>query len=161
MRLLTSIVIAAILAAAARADVTLPSVIGDRMVLQRGREIPVWGWAAPGEAVTVTLRDQKAETTAGDDGRWQVRLKAMAEGGPHELVVVGKNTITLKDVLVGEVWLCSGQSNMEWTVSRSTNPEAEAAAATAVVPRGTPATVSRANTEAETKATLKPDTART
>jgi sialate O-acetylesterase len=98
--------------AAAFADVQLPNVLSDHMVLQRDRAVPVWGTAAPGEHVTVTFRDQTKTATAGDDGKWSVKLDALAAGGPDVLTVKGKNTISIQDVLVGEVWVGSGQSNM-------------------------------------------------
>ncbi len=113
----------------ARADVRLPHVIGNHMVLQRGIELPIWGWAEPGEAVKVSLGDQSASATAGADGRWQVRLPKMEAGGPHTLKVAGRNTIELTDVLVGEVWVCSGQSNMEQGINAVTDARKEVAAA--------------------------------
>ena len=126
--LLLSICITAI-ATAAWADVRLPKVFGSRMVLQREMAVPVWGWADPGEKVTVTLNDCKVEATACEKGKWAVKLAAMKAGGPHSITVAGKNTITLEDVLVGEVWVCSGQSNMQWSVKASNNAEEEIAAA--------------------------------
>jgi sialate O-acetylesterase len=86
---------------------------GDYMVLQQGCAVPVWGSADPGGMVTVTALDQKKEVIAGKDGRWMVKLDALKAGGPYELKVFGAETITYKNVLVGEVWLGSGQSNME------------------------------------------------
>lgn len=113
----------------AGADVSLPSIIGRDMVLQRGTACPIWGWAAPGEQVSVEFAGQKASVTAGADGRWQVRLRAMsANGTPQTMTIRGSNTLTLEGVLVGEVWLCSGQSNMEWSVAQSLNPQEEIAA---------------------------------
>jgi sialate O-acetylesterase len=112
----------------AEAAVKLPSIIGDSMVLQRDRPLPIWGWDEPGTEVTVTLGEAVAKATAGDDGRWQVELPKQQAGGPHELKIQGSSEVTLKDILIGEVWLCSGQSNMEWTVAISNNPEQEAAA---------------------------------
>jgi sialate O-acetylesterase len=112
-----------------RADVRLPQIFGDHMVLQRKQPIPVWGWADPGEKVSVRLNDETAATTAGADGKWTVKLPAQKAGGPLELAVSGKNTITLADVHIGEVWLCSGQSNMQWTVAASSDFEKEQAAA--------------------------------
>lgn len=106
---------------AARADVKLPAIFGDHMVLQQKTDAPVWGWADADEEVTVSLGDAKATTKAGADGKWKVKIATPAAGGPHELVVKGKNEIKLTDVLVGEVWLASGQSNMEWTVRSSSN----------------------------------------
>ncbi len=103
----------------ARADVKLPKVLGDHMVLQRGRPVRVWGWADPGEKVTVSLGAHKAAATAGEDGAWAVTLPAMKAGGPHEMTVAGNNTLVLRDILIGEVWVCSGQSNMEWRLVAS------------------------------------------
>ena len=117
------------IATAAWADVRLPKVIGSQMVLQREMAVPIWGWADPGEKVTVTLGDCKVETTACEKGKWSVKLAAMKAGGPHTITVAGKNTITLEDVLVGEVWVCSGQSNMQWSVQASDNAAEEIAAA--------------------------------
>lgn len=98
---------------AAPAAVKLPSVIGDNMVLQRGEAVPIWGWDDPGTKVTVTLGETKVTATACEKGKWSVRLPAMKEGGPHTMTVTGTNTVTVNNILVGEVWLCSGQSNME------------------------------------------------
>jgi len=114
---------------AAQADVRLPAVFGDHMVLQQQTEAAVWGWAEAGEEVTVTLGEAKATTKAGDDGKWMTKIATPAAGGPHELVVKGKNEVKLTDVLVGEVWIASGQSNMEWPVMRSTNAADEIKAA--------------------------------
>ena len=124
--------LAALLAAAVPnsgiADVTLPGIFGEHMVLQQGKPLPVWGWADPGEAVTVSLgRPPAAQTTTGADGSWRVTLPAMEAGGPHTLSVKGKNALEITDILVGEVWVCSGQSNMEWPVSRSLNASEEIA----------------------------------
>ena len=108
------------------ADVGLPNVFSDHMVLQRDTELPVWGTARPGESISVSLGDlASAQAAAGDDGTWSVRLPAQDAGGPHVLTVKASNTVTFKDVLIGEVWLCSGQSNMEWTVGSSANAAAE------------------------------------
>jgi sialate O-acetylesterase len=110
----------------------LAGVFGDNMVLQRGIPAPVWGWANPGEKITVSFRGQEKSATAGQDGKWLVKLDKMEAGGPFELTVAGKGTCTLKNVLVGEVWVCSGQSNMEFSlggahnakeaIANSTNP---------------------------------------
>ena len=113
-----------------RADVRLPSFFNNHMVLQQQKPVKLWGWADAGEAVMVTIGDSSAETKANEAGRWQVELPAMKAGSePVTVTVKGNNTLELTDVLIGEVWLCSGQSNMEWTVSRCTNAEAELAAA--------------------------------
>jgi len=113
----------------ATADVSLPNVFGNSMVLQRDHQNAVWGKAAPGEVVSVAIDSQMHTATADDKGDWKVTLKPMRIGEPKELVVKGKNEIRLTDVLVGEVWICSGQSNMQWTVSNSNDFALEAAAA--------------------------------
>jgi sialate O-acetylesterase len=95
------------------------------MVLQQGLKDKVWGTAEPGEAVTVTIDNQTKSTKAGPDGNWSVTLDPLAVGGPHTMTVKGKNTITFEDVLVGEVWICSGQSNMQWPVNQSNDPDIE------------------------------------
>lgn len=97
------------------------------MVLQRDREIAVWGWASPKEKVTVTFNKQAKSAVAGKDGSWKVLLAAEKAGGPYSLTVRGKNSIKLSDILVGDVWVCSGQSNMEWTVRNSNSPTEEIA----------------------------------
>jgi sialate O-acetylesterase len=117
-------------ATTARADVSLNNMFGDHMVLQQGIRNKVWGKADPGEAVTVTFAGQSHATTAGRDGAWHVFLDPVAEyGGPHVLAVKGNNRISFQDVLVGEVWLCSGQSNMQWSVNQVNDPDIEKAAA--------------------------------
>ena len=100
------------LQAVGHADVKLPPVLSSHMVLQRGMKVPVWGTAAPGEKVTVKFRDQEKSTTADAQGKWKVSLDSLKEGGPDVLTVAGSNTLKLEDVLVGEVWLGSGQSNI-------------------------------------------------
>ncbi len=111
------------------ADVRLPAVIQQRMVLQRDMPLPIWGWADPGEDVTVKIGERQATSKADDNGRWMVKLEPMSAGGPFEMTVAGKNTITLANILVGEVWLASGQSNMEMSVAASAFPKKEIAAA--------------------------------
>lgn len=114
----------------AGADVRLASIFSDHMVLQRDRPIRIWGWADPRQSVTVTLGDATATATADESGRWQAELPARAASAqPVSLTVRAGNAITLEDILIGEVWLCSGQSNMEWTVALSTNAPQEIAAA--------------------------------
>ncbi len=113
----------------ARADVRLPNLFSDNMVLQQGMRVAIWGWADDGEVVTVTFRGQKVKTTT-RDGKWMVRLDKMKAGGPEALVVEGKNRITLPNVCVGEVWICSGQSNMEFKLNRSYESQADIDAAT-------------------------------
>jgi len=111
------------------ADVRLPSIFSDHMVLQQGIAVPVWGWADEGERVTVEFRNQKVSAVAAG-GKWRVQLRPLRAGGPDRFTVTGKNQIALDDVLVGEVWVCSGQSNMEWPLRASFNakPDIDASA---------------------------------
>ncbi len=97
----------------AAADVRLPHLLSDNMVLQREMPIPIWGWANPNEKVTVSLGNSSASATTGANGQWLVKLPKLPTGGPYQLTVAGVNTLTLSNVMIGEVWLCSGQSNME------------------------------------------------
>jgi sialate O-acetylesterase len=108
------------LAGPAQANVVLPRVLGHNMVLQRDKPVAIWGTAAPGEAVTVQFASQNPRTVADANGRWQVVLKPLAASAmPADLTITGNNTIQLHNILVGEVWLCSGQSNMEYTMRKS------------------------------------------
>jgi len=109
----------------ARADVQLPNVFGSHMVLQRGMPIVIWGWAQPNEKVTVTLSSATADTQANERGEWKVTLPAMQAGGPYTLKVSGSSTIELDDVMLGEVWLCSGQSNMEMGIGMANDAHNE------------------------------------
>ena len=119
-----------LLAILLRADVSLPHVLGDNMVLQREQPVPIWGHAAPGEEVAVRFAGQEKRVRADAAGSWQVTLDALATSAtPATLTVAGANTIELKNILVGEVWLCSGQSNMEYAFG-TTKPWAAAATAT-------------------------------
>ncbi|MBM4018526.1 MAG: sialate O-acetylesterase [Planctomycetes bacterium] len=127
-RLLLAAILPAVLAAGSQADVRLPAVIGQNMVLQADIQAPIWGWADPGEKVAVTLGGRKAEAVADSAGKWQVRLAAMkASAEPQELSVAGKNTLKLANILVGEVWICSGQSNMAFAVRGAINGQQEIA----------------------------------
>jgi sialate O-acetylesterase len=112
------------------AEVKLPPVIGSGMVLQRDMAVPIWGWAEAGEEVTVSFAGQTKKAKASDDGKWMVKLDSLkANANGATLTISGKNKINLDNVLVGEVWICSGQSNMEWSVKQSINPKEEAASA--------------------------------
>ncbi|MEO6846506.1 MAG: sialate O-acetylesterase [Chthoniobacterales bacterium] len=113
------------------ADVRLPAIISDHMVLLKSDKVPVWGMAAPGEEVTVTLDKATAKATAGTDGKWklELNLKDFAQG-PFMMTVQGKNTLTISDVVVGEVWLAGGQSNMAAMLQHSLNGKAVVAAST-------------------------------
>jgi len=111
-------------ALAARAELKLAHLFSDNAVLQQGKEIPVWGWADPGETVTVEFRGRQVRTTC-YNGRWIVRLPRQRAGGPDTLKITGAHQATvLTNILVGEVWVCSGQSNMEWPLSRAENSQA-------------------------------------
>ncbi|HEY9249847.1 MAG TPA: sialate O-acetylesterase [Rariglobus sp.] len=111
---------AVLLPVCSRAEVTLPAIISDHMVVQKSARVPIWGQASPGEAVTVTLNGQSARATADAAGKWLAALDLKnSPPGPFELTVEGKNKLTLSDVVVGEVWLASGQSNMEFGVGGS------------------------------------------
>lgn len=112
------------------ADIKPARLFTDHMVIQRDTKAPVWGSAEAGEAVSVTGSwGASAQATANDSGKWRVDLQTPPAGGPHTITLEGKNKIVLQDVLSGDVWLCSGQSNMEWPVSKAQNPAYEAAAA--------------------------------
>lgn len=112
------------------AELKLARLFSDHAVLQQDMGVPVWGWATAGAKVQATLAGQSAEATAEKSGRWMLRFSSLKAGGPHELVVKGDGgSVTVKDVLIGEVWLGSGQSNIAMTVSRANDPEAEARAA--------------------------------
>lgn len=127
---LVALVAVALSTTIARAEVALPKIFGDHMVLQQSSEVAIWGTAAANEEITITFGDATAKTATGADGKWMAKLKTPAGSKEaRDLVVKGTNEIVIKDVLVGEVWICSGQSNMEWTVSNSDNPKEEAAAA--------------------------------
>ncbi len=111
------------------ADVHPAKIFADSMVLQRGMSIPVWGWADKGEKITVQFHKQTKTGVAGADGKWKINLDAEKEGGPYQLTIKGKEQVVMKGVLVGDVWICSGQSNMEFTVKSSKNSNEEIAAA--------------------------------
>lgn len=116
--------------APANAEIRLPHLFSDHMVLQQGQKIPVWGWASPGEQVRVTLGEQRAAATADAAGAWRLCLNPVSAGGPHVMTVAGsKDTVTIKDVLIGEVWVCSGQSWMTWRMGGVDNAAEEIKAA--------------------------------
>ena len=99
------------------AQISLPYIFSDNMVLQRGQKMPIWGFSSPNETIKVAFKKQLKETKANEKGEWMVYLDQEKAGGPYELTVSGKNKITFKNVLVGDVWLASGQSNMEWNLA--------------------------------------------
>ncbi len=108
----SSLMLAAVLPFSASAQVRLPQIIRDSMILQRNAPLKLWGWASPGEKVRISFNGKSAAGMTGAGGRWQVQLPAMKAGGPYTMTVSGKNTIVLKEILIGDVWVCSGQSNM-------------------------------------------------
>lgn len=110
------------------AGVTLPKVFTSNMVLQRGKPVKVWGWADKGEKITVQFNTQKAVAKTGKDGAWTVTLPAMQAGGPYEMKIDGKNNILLSNILIGDVYICSGQSNMEFVLENANNAAKEIAA---------------------------------
>jgi sialate O-acetylesterase len=127
---LACVLAAAALAAPARAQAPLmDALFGDHVVLQRDRPIPIWGRAAAGEEVTITLSGSTRSVRADADGRWSVRMPELPAGGPHTLTARTANRLqNADDVLMGDVWLCAGQSNMEWPVRASLDSRAEIAA---------------------------------
>ncbi|HEX5324689.1 MAG TPA: sialate O-acetylesterase [Capsulimonadaceae bacterium] len=108
---------------AAQNNPFLSPLFSDNMVLQRNQPVPIWGWTDPGQIVTVTLAGHKATATAGSDGRWQATLPAMKAGGPYTVSLSGPQKVTLHNVLIGDVWICSGQSNMQFGVGNLLNPD--------------------------------------
>ena len=128
--LLRAALVTAALSFTAMADVKLAGLFTDNMVIQRETQAAVWGWAEAGEAVSVAGSwGETANTTTDAAGKWKVALQTPVAGGPHTITVTGKNKIQLQNVLSGDVWLCSGQSNMQWTVAQSANADEEAATA--------------------------------
>jgi len=113
------------------ADIRLPAIIGDNMVLQRGEKVLIWGWADPGEQIIAHTSWYRAErrVVAGQDGKWRLKVNVPKAGGPYEMTLTGKNVLTLRNIVPGEVWVCSGQSNMEWPVQAAADGEREVAAA--------------------------------
>jgi sialate O-acetylesterase len=126
---ISAIALFLLIAGPASADVKLPAIFGNGMVLQREMPVPVWGWDAPGTEVTVAAGDAKASAKADGTGAWSVKLPALKAGGPIEVTVTGTSTVKFADVLMGEVWICSGQSNMEMTVGSSDRAQEEIASA--------------------------------
>ena len=123
------LLLASLVAICAWAEISLPALFGDHMVVQRDLPVHVWGTAESGEAVEVEFRGQSVSTAAAEDGRWEVYLEPGSAGGPFDLAIAGSNQIEFNDVHVGEVWVGSGQSNMVWPLQRSRDAEQEIAAA--------------------------------
>jgi sialate O-acetylesterase len=112
---------AALFTAHSWADVRLPRLVGDHMVLQRDAKLTVWGWAEPGERIQIKVLSQNRTTRANARGQWSASMGPLPAGGPYDMTVSGKNTVVLHDVLVGDVWLASGQSNMEFPLQGTGN----------------------------------------
>jgi sialate O-acetylesterase len=127
MKKLLSCLLLSFLVLPGLANVQLPKIFGNNMVLQRDREIVIWGWADPKEKITVQFNKQTKTAVTGKDGKWKLGLSPEAAGGPYQLIVKGKNSVIFSNVLVGDVWICSGQSNMEWSVRNSDNAANEIA----------------------------------
>jgi sialate O-acetylesterase len=120
---------ASLVTLSASADVKLPAIFGSHMVLQRGIKLPVWGWADAGEKVSVKVASQEKTATADEKGAWRVMLDPIESSAPIEMTIAGKNTIALSDILVGDVWICSGQSNMEFATVAANDGAEEVAKA--------------------------------
>lgn len=130
MRAIVLSLVALCSATAVLADVTLAGLFQDNLVFQRDRPVPIWGRADPGERVTVAFAGQEVSTNTPADGRWIIYLDPLAtQSEPAEMIVSGNNRLSVKNILVGEVWLCSGQSNMAWVVKNSDNAKEEIASA--------------------------------
>ncbi len=116
----TAFAVASLLVFLVNADVKMPAIFSDNMVLQRGKTANIWGWANPGETVTVkgNWNHEAVAVATPESGKWQLRLPLPPAGGPFQLKINGNNRIVYKNVMVGEVWICSGQSNMEWGIGR-------------------------------------------
>ena len=125
----TSLVFLLLWSMAGMSQVTLPPFFTSNMVLQQGIQIPVWGWASKGEKVTVTLEKNTVSVKSDKNGKWRVNLPKMNYGGPYKMTIKGKNFLTIENIMIGEVWVCSGQSNMEFRVSGTKNAATEIAAA--------------------------------
>jgi sialate O-acetylesterase len=111
----------------ALADVKLPVIFQSHMVLQRGKPVHIWGWADPNEKINVQLNGRSISTIANKNGKWRGQLPALEAGGPYDLIIRGKNAIALNDVLIGDLWICGGQSNMQWNVSQTGYTEVDSA----------------------------------
>jgi hypothetical protein len=122
------------------ATVRLPAILGSHMVLQQKAPVNFWGWANPAEKIRImTDWDNTVyDTTADGGGQWQVRVQTPAAGGPYKVIVNGANAIVLEDVMIGEVWVCSGQSNMEWSGDQGVPQSLEEAAGSTYSPGNSP-----------------------
>jgi len=105
------------------ANIKLPALVGNHMVLQQQTKVNIWGWASPGETISIAASwaNQPVITTAQTDSSWLTTIETPAAGGPYSIILSGENTINLTDIMLGEVWICSGQSNMEKTIGIKPN----------------------------------------
>ncbi len=115
--------------ASTQAEVKMPNIFGNNMVLQREKNVLVWGWAFPNEKILVKFNGQTKQAFANESGKWQIILDPMIAGGPFKMEIIGTNTLVFENVMVGEVWLCSGQSNMQWRIKMLSDPKNEIATA--------------------------------
>ena len=106
-----------LLSATAFTQIRLPRLVSDGMVLQRDANIKIWGWAAPNEAISINFINVNYQATANSTGNWELQLSNLTAGGPYTMTLTASNTITINDILIGDVWLCSGQSNMALAMS--------------------------------------------
>ncbi len=125
LKIILTLVAIAISTQISKADINVADIFSDNMVLQRNINVKVWGSAEPGEKVLLSFKGQKLKTKADRRGEWSLLLKPMQAGGPYEMTISGKNEVVLKNILIGDVWICSGQSNMQWPVSKTNNAEQE------------------------------------
>lgn len=118
------------------AQLRTANIFTSHMVLQRDKPVPVWGWANKNEKITVQFNGQTVTAKANASGKWAINLQAMQAGGPYEMRITSKNeSVVLNDIMMGDVWICSGQSNMEWTIQNSNNAKEEIAASTNITVR--------------------------
>ncbi len=128
-RLLFSFIFLLFLCSLSSADVKLPKIFGNKMVLQRDMKVSIWGWATPNEKIKIEIAGQTKTTVADKDGNWTLKLDPVVAGGPHKLIVTGNNKVEYSDILFGEVWICSGQSNMSFILNSANNAKEEIAKA--------------------------------
>ncbi|HEX9825012.1 MAG TPA: hypothetical protein VGA80_00305, partial [Flavobacteriaceae bacterium] len=118
LKLISLLVVLIGLSVSAYSQIKLPELISDGLVLQRNQEIKIWGWASSGESVTLNFKHKNYKTKADSNGNWEFRLPPQKEGGPHKMIFNGKNKIEVDNILFGDVWFCSGQSNMVLPMER-------------------------------------------
>src|SRR5688572_13016665 len=125
MKKLIFVMFLLIVAVTTFATITLPGIFSDHMIIQRNKPVKIWGWAAPGERITIRMAYASIKVRATRNGKFEGTLPAMPAGGPYTLTVTGSNTVQIDDILAGEVWICSGQSNMEWPLRNTLDAQKE------------------------------------